>query len=279
MNESRRHFLKRLGGTTVGAGLGLPVLGSVVSGRQHAAGAAAPEGRQWAMVVDVARCLQPEVRDACIAACDRVHNVPRIPDESEEVKWLWTESWEHVFPDQVHLHTPVRTREAPVLVLCNHCTHPPCVKVCPTGATFKRAEDGIVMMDMHRCIGCRYCMAACPYGARSFNWRDPAPYVERGPDGNPLSDYPTRMAGVVEKCTFCSERIRVGQLPACVEAANAVPGGEGALAFGDLSDPGSEVNRILNEANTIVRREGLGTGPNVYYIVPAAFPAGVDGRT
>ena len=101
-------------------------------------------------------------------------------------------------------------KEKNFLLFCNHCAKPACVRVCPTKATFKR-KDGIVMQDMHRCIGCRFCMAACPFGARSFNWRDP-----RGKDdkGQPFikpekenKEYPTRMIGVVEKCTLCTERL------------------------------------------------------------------------
>jgi molybdopterin-containing oxidoreductase family iron-sulfur binding subunit len=157
--------------------------------------------------------------------------------------------------------------EAPILVLCNHCDNPPCVRVCPTQATWKREEDGIVMMDMHRCIGCRYCMAACPYGSRSFNWRDPRPFVETDSEGNFPSEFPTRTRGVVEKCNFCAERLRDGQLPACVEAANQVPGGEGSLTFGNLADAASEVNQVLSSQRTIARRVALGTGPNVFYIV------------
>jgi molybdopterin-containing oxidoreductase family iron-sulfur binding subunit len=123
------------------------------------------------------------------------------------------------------------------------------------------------MMDMHRCIGCRYCMAACPYGSRSFNWRDPRPFVATDADGDFYSEFPTRTRGVVEKCNFCAERIREGLAPACVEAADQVPGGEGALVFGNLSDPNSEVNRVLQSQPTISRRTSLGTGPNVFYIV------------
>ncbi|HEX3001644.1 MAG TPA: 4Fe-4S dicluster domain-containing protein, partial [Methanoregula sp.] len=145
-----------------------------------------------------------------------------------------------------------------------HCTTPACTKVCPVSATWKRKEDGIVMMDMHRCIGCRYCMSACPYRVRSFNWLYPRPDIVKS-DANPL--YPNRTKGVVEKCTFCAERLRLGKEPACVEASKQVPGGAGALTFGNLSDPDSEVSRILKEKRTISRQPGFGTRPNVYYIV------------
>ncbi len=139
-------------------------------------------------------------------------------------------------------------------VLCNHCEEPSCVRVCPTQATFKR-PDGIVAMDYHRCIGCRFCMAACPYGARSFNFFDPRPYIEQV---NP--ELPTRTKGVVEKCTFCVERIDKGLAPVCVEASG------GAIIFGDLDDPQSEVRKALRENFAIKRKVELGTGPNIYYI-------------
>ncbi len=227
------------------------------------------------MVVDVRKCLQADVRRACAEACHRVHNVPDIrdpespdlPNREEEVKWIWTEEFKHAFPDQIHDHMQADLNESPVLVLCNHCSRPPCVRVCPTQATWKREQDGIVMMDMHRCIGCRYCIAACPYGARSFNWQDPRKFIKKNENGEFSSDYPTRTKGVVEKCNFCAERLRVGDKPACVEAAATVPGGEGALTFGDVTDRNSEVSRILRENRTICRRVSLGTGPKVFYIV------------
>ncbi len=267
MDESRRKFLKGAGCAALGLGGGLPLLRAAFAiSAQHSAGTV-QSSKQLAMIVDVQKCLREDVRRACIEACHREHNVPEIPDPEEEVKWLWSEKYVDVFPDQVHPHTAPAVGSAPVLVLCNHCTSPSCVRVCPTQATWKRQSDGIVMMDMHRCIGCRYCIAACPYGARSFNWRDPRDYIPRNADGELPSTFPTRSKGVVEKCNFCAERLRVGREPACVEAANGVPGGEKALTFGDLGEPDSEVNRILRETNTICRRVSMGTGPNVFYIV------------
>ena len=266
MDDSRRSFLRSVGCAVLGAGCGLPLLGAAgkalldsppPAGEENVAGT-----KRWGLVIDLAKCRGEEVRRACREACDREHNVPRMPDPKEEIKWIWSEEYENVFADQAHPYTADSWKGSPVLVLCNHCAHPACTKVCPTEATWKRAEDGIVMMDMHRCIGCRYCVAACPYGARSFNWRDPRPYIE-----TIRPEYPTRTKGVVEKCNFCAERLREGREPACVEAARAAPGGGEALTFGDLADPQSQVSRLLRQKYTICRRPSLGTGPSVFYIV------------
>ena len=172
-----------------------------------------------------------------------------------EVKWLWTQHFHNAFPGEAPAHMAEQVEHMNFLVLCNHCQNPPCVRVCPTKATFQR-EDGIVMMDMHRCIGCRFCMAGCPYGSRSFNWKDPRPYVKEQYPG-----YPTREIGVVEKCTFCAERLAQGLQPACVEASG------GAMVFGDLEDEKSEVREYLRTYFTIRRKAHLGTNPQVYYIV------------
>jgi len=259
MNENRRSFLKKAAGAALGIGCGLPLRVDADSSQDSST-------TQWAMVVDIQKCLRPEVQQACVNACRQVHNLPDLSDSRHEIKWIWTEEYQHVFPDQVHPHIAPAVREEPVLVMCNHCTNPPCVKVCPTQATWRR-EDGIVMMDMHRCIGCRYCMAACPYGSRSFNWQDPRSHIQKDENGKALSDYPTRSKGVVEKCNFCAERIRDGREPACVEAADKVPGAKGALTFGNLADPDSRLSRILQTEHTICRRPTLGTRPNVYYII------------
>jgi molybdopterin-containing oxidoreductase family iron-sulfur binding subunit len=268
MGESRRSFLEKAGKTAFGLGWGLPLLNTACSEEgEHGHHIPLRSENQWAMVIDVEKCRREEIMHAATEACRRTHNIPSISDPDDAIEWIWEEEYRHVFPDQVHDHTPVSLADTPVLVLCNHCTNPPCVRVCPTQATWKRETDGIVMMDMHRCIGCRYCMAACPYGSRSFNWRDPRPHIETDEEGNFLSEYPSRTKGVVEKCNFCAERIRDGQLPACVEATKAVEGGEGALTFGDLTEPNSEVSQLLQDNHTISRRVGLGTGPNVYYII------------
>jgi molybdopterin-containing oxidoreductase family iron-sulfur binding subunit len=192
------------------------------------------------------------------------HNVPDFRnadgsvDKKFEVKWIWTAPYERAFPGQDSKYMSEHLKEMPFIVACNHCDNPPCVRVCPTQATFK-LPNGITMQDEHRCIGCRFCMAACPYGARSFNWRDPRPAIKAETMNR---QYPTRSIGVVEKCTFCTERLAVGKLPACVEAAP-----KGGLLFGDLEDPNSEVRKIVENQYTIRRKTDLGTGPGIYYIV------------
>ena len=219
-------------------------------------GAGALVGKRWAMVIDLNACLERDGCRDCLDACHRVHNVPDFGNPKDEVKWIWTVPYEEAFREQEHEFITESLKGRPTIVLCNHCDNPPCVSVCPTRATWKR-EDGIVMMDYHRCIGCRYCMAACPYGSRSFNWRDPRPFIN---EINP--DFPTRTKGVVEKCNFCQERLAQGLLPACVEACP-----EKALVFGDLGDANSGVREILGSRYTIQRKPGLGTKPRVYYIV------------
>ncbi len=213
-------------------------------------------GHRWAMVVDFRKCLSEKGCTKCMDVCHHIHNVPDFGNPKDEIKWIWKDKFEHVFPGQEHEHVAEEFHSAPVLSLCNHCDDPPCVKVCPTQATFKR-EDGIVMMDMHRCIGCRYCVTGCPYGSRSFNWRDPRPHIKEI-----NKEYPTRSRGVVEKCNFCAERLAKGLMPACTEACPV-----GAMTFGDLEDSESEVRKLLKEKFTIRRKPNLGTHPEVYYIV------------
>ena len=257
MGVSRRVFLK-VGGLAVVGIIALPAFDMLSALRLTKAAPAgeASLGKRWAMVVNLKACSAEDGCRDCIDACHRVHNVPAFGNRKDEVKWLWNVPFEGAFPEQEHEFVERGLKGSPVLVLCNHCDNPPCVSVCPTQATFKR-EDGIVMMDYHRCIGCRYCMAACPYGSRSFNWRDPRPFID---EVNP--DFPTRTRGVVEKCNFCQERLAEGLLPACVEACP-----EKALLFGDLEDPDSEVREILRSHYAIRRKPSLGTQPAVYYVV------------
>jgi len=213
--------------------------------------------KRFAMVIDLKKCLAKEDCKLCIDACHKTHNVPDFGNAKDEIKWIWKEEYEHAFPNKENYYLKDELKHSLVPLFCNHCDNPPCTKVCPTKATWKRENDGIVMMDWHRCIGCRYCMAACPYGSRSFNWRDPRTHIKEISD-----EFPTRTTGVVEKCTFCDERIAKDLLPACVEACT-----EKALIFGDLNDRKSNVRKLLKENYSIRRKPGLGTEPEIYYIV------------
>ncbi|RJO66757.1 MAG: 4Fe-4S dicluster domain-containing protein [Myxococcales bacterium] len=213
--------------------------------------------RRWAMVIDLKKCGEQGQCRVCVDACHQTHNVPDFGNPKDEVKWIWKEDYEGAFPTQENEHLPREIREKPALVFCNHCENPPCVRVCPTQATWKRESDGIVMMDMHRCIGCRYCIVACPYGSRSFNWRNPRPFIKRV---NP--DYPTRTRGVVEKCNFCEERLAKGERPACEQACPAK-----AMLFGDLENPEDPIRKLLAERFSIRRKPELGTQPSIYYLV------------
>jgi molybdopterin-containing oxidoreductase family iron-sulfur binding subunit len=254
MTIDRRDFLKGAGVAAL-AIAAKPALDIV-------AAATLPEesplvGKRWAMVIDLRKCISRKNCTACITACHKTHNVPDFGNPKDEIKWIWKEDFEHVFLDQANEYTDEALKNAPAVLLCNHCDNPPCVRVCPTKATWKRKEDGIVMMDWHRCIGCRYCVAACPYGSRSFNWRNPRPFIKEL-----KPDFPTRMRGVVEKCTLCEERLAKGLLPVCVEACEAK-----AMVFGDLENPNSEVRKLLAERFSIRRKPALGTQPQVYYLV------------
>lgn len=255
MKMTRKGFLQAGGAALV------IVAGKRFVGAQDVSAAPPPPpgaltAKRWAMVVDLAKCREKEGCTDCIAACHRAHNVPQFNDRAHEVKWVWKEQYAHVFPENESEYTQAAVRGGPVLVTCNHCENPPCVRVCPTGATWKR-EDGIVTMDWHRCVGCRYCVAACPYGSRSFNWSDPRPHIR-----TMSAEYPTRTKGVVEKCTFCEERLAKGQLPACVDACPAK-----AIVFGDIEDPKSEVRAVLRERFSVRRKPELGTQPQIFYLV------------
>jgi len=263
MKSSRRRFIKMAGLAALGLGA-QPAIKAVAPASegepqmQFSKGPNALKAKQWAMVIDTRRFKTAHDMEPLIEACHKIHNVPHFTEKNHEIKWIWETHFHNAFPNIASGHIDEEVENRPYLVLCNHCENPPCVRACPTKATFKRESDGIVMMDMHRCIGCRFCMAACPYGSRSFNFKDPRLGLNEE-EMNPK--YPTRMMGVVEKCNFCAERLAEGQIPACVEVSN------GAIVFGDLEDPDSEVRHLLRENFTIRRKQNLGTEPCVYYIV------------
>ena len=262
MDSSRRRVLQLFGISSL-ALMTQPVLNAFAAEEPAQASPAvvkadaqALKAKQWAMVIDTRKFGSADDLEPLIEACHKIHNVPHLENKRHEIKWIWETHFHNAFPEKAARFLNEDIEKRPFLVLCNHCENPPCVRACPTQATFKRESDGIVLMDFHRCIGCRFCMAACPFGARSFNYRDPRPFIKET-----NKQFPTRMKGVVEKCNYCAELLAVGKMPACVEAA------EGKLTFGDLYNPESEVRELIRTNFTIRRKQQLGTEPSVYYIV------------
>ncbi|HTJ45693.1 MAG TPA: 4Fe-4S dicluster domain-containing protein [Kofleriaceae bacterium] len=223
--------------------------------------------RRWGMAIDLDRCT---LCGSCTVACRQENNIPTAPADDEHkgalIEWisiLWREPEEEgAFPEGMPFP-------------CQHCANAPCVKVCPVGATFKSPE-GITMQIWERCIGCRYCMVACPYGRRSFNWDEPQWDGTLAQLLNP--DVATRPEGVVEKCTFCHHRIRdvkeraaveqreltdeeLQRLPACAAACPA-----DAITFGDLDDPDSKVAQLSRSSRRFKLLDHLGTDPSVVYL-------------
>jgi molybdopterin-containing oxidoreductase family iron-sulfur binding subunit len=252
----RRKFLKLLAAAGVGsvaAFEGIDRFGATEAAeiKEHTDSL---QGKHWGMVIDVSKFQSEEDFQRIAEVCHVYHNVPQIDDPKKEIKWIWNDDFEHTFAELESHYLSEKIKQQHFPVLCNQCEEPACVRVCPTKATFKR-EAGIVVMDYHRCIGCRFCMAACPYGARSFNFFDPRPYIE---EINP--EVPTRTKGVVEKCNFCVERLEKGLRPLCEEAS------QGGIIFGDLNDPKSEIRKVLGQNFSIRRKVELGTGPSIYYI-------------
>jgi molybdopterin-containing oxidoreductase family iron-sulfur binding subunit len=269
MDNKRRNFLKIAGVSTLAGLGGTAVFDRFIAGTVPASAKAAGEkkgvknvvtGKRLGMIVDLKKFYdQPELLVKVEQACHQHHNVPDFPDKKDEIRWIWPVKFKNAFPYKSKLYKDDAKKEGGVPVFCNQCDTPPCVKVCPTKATFVD-NNGIIVMDYHRCIGCRFCMVGCPYGMRSFNWFDPRKALDMDKI-NP--DMPTRGRGVVEKCNFCADLIGRGKIPKCVEAC----GDTKAMIFGDLNDPDSEIRKVLRENFTIQRNPTLGTYPSVFYIV------------
>ncbi|MBI5304485.1 MAG: 4Fe-4S dicluster domain-containing protein [Chloroflexi bacterium] len=219
--------------------------------RAHDALAAAPGKHRWVMVIDLAKC---DGCKECTAACSAMHFVP--PGQE----------WIKVFENRDNKIAGAYWFPRP----CMQCDNSPCAKVCPVGATFKR-EDGIVLIDQDRCIGCRYCIAACPYGSRFFNWAEPPHTAEEVAQKYSVEwNYPHRK-GVVEKCIFCPANAREGKLPACASACKM-----DAIYFGDqledaVANHAGEVvsfRQLIREKGGFRFMEDLGTEPRVWYLPP-----------
>lgn len=221
-------------------------------------GRAGLPGRKWVMVIDLARCRNAR---KCMEACQTHH---QLRPEQHHMNVLQMKDAENTAP--YYMPKP-----------CMHCDNPPCTKVCPVNATFKR-EDGIVLIDNERCIGCRFCIAACPYSARVFNWLDPRDsekYV--GVTYNIEANVPQKK-GTISKCLFSADRLRDGKLPSCVSACpNSVywfgDQNEDAVTNGTTGETVSFSNLIRDNAGYTLLEE-LGTKPRVYYLPPKgrAFP-------
>ena len=221
--------------------------------------APAMPGVQFAYALDLSRCIGCR---RCVYACVAENNQSRDP----QLQWIRVNSMEKERGiDFSHADPYYQPSEVPqeghfyVPVSCQQCRNSPCTKVCPTGATWTE-PDGIVVIDYDWCIGCRYCMAACPYGARHFNWAEPSvPKNEINPNTHYLGNRP-RPKGVVEKCTFCIQRTRAGRYPACVEVCPV-----GARKFGNLLDKDSEIRYIIENKRVMVLKEELNTLPRFFY--------------
>lgn len=242
-NPSRRSFL---GTAAAAAGVALApgvFLYGVAAPNPAAArelDAAASSSVRWGMLIDLNRC--DSGCNECVSACTKENGLTGHDRPETDAQWI----------RKVDVRDPGTGHSQSLPVMCQHCADPPCVDVCPTGASFKRA-DGIVLVDKHTCIGCRYCMSACPYKARSFVHEvleDQKPHAPRG-------------KGTVESCTMCVHRIDDDRQPACVEACSDTGGG--AMLFGDLNDPDSEIaKRVAKYASQQIRAD-LGLDPGIRY--------------
>lgn len=221
---------------------------------------------RWGMAIDLDRCTGCQ---ACVTACHAENNLPLSDPESaargRAVHWIRVDRYyEGEFPD-------VRVKHMPVL--CQHCDDAPCEPVCPVYATYQNSE-GLNVQVYNRCVGTRYCANNCPYSVRFFNWFDPVWPTPLELQHNP--DVSIRMGGVMEKCTFCIQRIKRTELdakadkraiadgeiqPACVQSCPAE-----AMVFGDLNDPESKVSRMAGSGRSTKLLEELGTKPKVFYL-------------
>ncbi len=221
---------------------------------------------KWGMVVDVDKCIGCQ---ACVVACQAENNIPIATEshfiQSRAIEWIRIERyWEGEFPN-------IKARFLPVL--CQHCGNAPCEPVCPVYATYHN-DEGLNVQVYNRCVGTRFCANNCPYEVRYFNWWQPTWPESLKSQLNP--DVTVRNRGIMEKCTFCVQRIRRAErtaikedrevkdgefAPACVQACPT-----GTLVFGNINDPDSRVSQLSKDSRSYRLLEGLGTEPSVYYL-------------
>lgn len=239
INFSRRIFVEKAATTAAGISIAPGILLNQVAQAKPADQAVTSDVR-WGMLIDTNKCASGCT--ACVSACAEENGIQSHGRPETDQVWI----------RKVKLRDTQTGHVTSLPMLCQHCESPPCVDVCPTGASFKR-DDGIVLVDRHICIGCRYCMMACPYKARSFaheTVEDPKEYAPRG-------------KGTVESCTLCVHRVDEGGTPACVEACQEAE--HGAMLFGDLKDPNSEISKELEKHGGKQIRADLGLNTGVRY--------------
>jgi len=246
IDENRREFLsvagKAAAATVVAPGVFLHTVGNAAPRSEPVTDAV-----RYGMLIDTSKCA--DGCSDCVSACDKENGLDMLikPEGASDEAWArqkprWIRS--------VKLKDNLTGKVTSLPMMCQHCEHPPCVDVCPTGASFRR-DDGIVMVDRHTCIGCRYCMMACPYKARSFIHE----HVQLKPTAAP------RGKGCVESCTLCVHRLdNGGTTTACQDACSS-----GAIVFGDLRDPDSEVSKAMAKHSTTQLRADLKLNTGVRY--------------
>lgn len=238
LQPSKRGFLKQLLGVGAAATV-IPIQAVEANINDQPPRRSGIAGKRYGMVIDLRKCIGCQ---ACTVSCS-MENLAPLGQFRTTVLQYEVEDYDDGQPAMFNLPR-----------LCNHCDNPPCVPVCPVQATFQR-EDGIVLVDNERCVGCAYCVQACPYDARFIN----------------------EETQTADKCTFCEHRLEVGLLPACVETCVG-----GARIIGDLNDPNSLASQTLveNQGDVRVLKPDMNTAPRVYYIaLPEEFVNGVDGQT
>ena len=234
---NRRNFLKS--GAAVATVTLAPGVTLMAFGGSEAKGAA-DAGKRWGLLIDAGKCADDCT--ACVTACSDENGWKGDGHAETDAQWI----------RKVTLKNKATGNEVSLPMMCQHCEEPPCVDVCPTGASFKR-KDGIVLVDKHICIGCRYCMMACPFKARSFVHETVTDQTVASPRGK----------GTVESCNLCAPRIDSGRIPACVEACEKA--GHSAILFGDLKDPDSPISKALKDYDSVALRSDLELNAGVRY--------------